>query len=104
MEEKDLTLPPASPSGKEGFDLVAVGVVFAVLVFIIVVALQAFYYYTEREEAQAKIIAPANEQLLNLQNRQEALLHSYRVVDAQKKIIAIPIERAMDLLVEENKK
>ena len=78
-----------------------VGVVSAILLFAIVVTLQAFFYRSERAEDQRKVVAVAPEELSQLRAQQEELLHTYKWVDPAKGVVAIPIERAMEIVVKE---
>ncbi len=81
-----------------------VGIVFAILLFVVVVLLQAFFYQAEQQENVRKVVAVAPEQLSRLQAEQGELLHSYKVVDQQKGVVAIPIDLAMKLVVSEGGK
>jgi len=78
-----------------------VGIVFAIVLFVVVVLLQAFFYRAEQEENVRKVVAVAPQELLQLRAQQQELLHSYKVVDQQKGVVAIPIDLAMKLVVQE---
>ena len=77
--------------------VIVTGVVGAVLVFVIVLGLQAAYYHFEAKELERKVVQPQPEQLRQLTNEQLGQLLSYRWVDQKKKMVAIPIDRAMEL-------
>lgn len=79
---------------------VLVGVVGAVVLFVVIVLLQAFFYRAERAERERKVVAVGAEELSQLRARQRDQLNSYRWVDPKAGVVAIPIERAMDLVVE----
>lgn len=81
-----------------------VGIVFAILLFVVVVLLQAFFYRAEQEENLRKVVAVAPEELSQLKAQQQELLHSYKLVDASKGVVAIPIDLAMNLVVREGGK
>ena len=81
---------------------VLVGIVGAVLLFVLVVLLQAFFYHAERDEVARKVVAVAPEELSALRAQQLETLHSYRWVDEKTGVVAIPIERAIELLVQES--
>lgn len=81
-----------------------VGIVFAILLFVVVVLLQAFFYQAEQQENVRKVVAVAPEQLSQLRAQQEELLHSYKLIDPQKGVVAIPIDLAMKLVVVEGGK
>jgi hypothetical protein len=81
-----------------------VGIVFAIVLFVVVVLLQAFFYRAEQEENVRKVVAVAPQELSQLRAQQQELLHSYKVVDQQKGVVAIPIDLAMKLMVREDGK
>ena len=81
-----------------------VGIVFAVLLFVVVVLLQVFFYRAEQQENVRKVVAVAPQELSQLRAQQEELLHSYKVIDPQKGVVAIPIDLAMKLVVVEGGK
>jgi len=80
---------------------VVVGIVGAVLLFVLVVLLQAFFYHAERDEVARKVVAVAPEELRHC-GAAAGDLHSYRWVDEKTGVVAIPIERATELLVQES--
>ncbi|MGE5235256.1 MAG: hypothetical protein ACM3O7_02765 [Acidobacteriota bacterium] len=79
---------------------VIVGLMSALLLFVVVVLLQAFFYHSEREENRRKVVAVTPQELAQVRAQQQEVLHSYRWIDQQKKVVAIPIDRAISLLVE----
>lgn len=76
-----------------------VGVVGAIVVFAIIVALQVWFYNLYEVETFRKDISQSPEEIGQLLAQQQAQLHSYRWVDAKRKIASIPIDRAMELVV-----
>ena len=89
-------------SGEPNTPLTAlVGIVFAIFLFVVVVLLQAFFYRAEQQENVRKVVAVAPEQLSQLRAQQQELLHSYKLVDPGKGVVAIPIDLAMKLVVNE---
>lgn len=78
---------------------VAVGVIGILVIILIVLALQVLYYRTEASELQSKIYSQPRHALLQLRAEQQERLQSYRWVDKPSGVVAIPIERAMDLVV-----
>ncbi len=95
--------PPATPGGNEpdAPTIVVVGLVFAIGLFVVIVLLQAYFNREDRLETQRKVVAVAPEELSQLRAQQEELLNSYRWVDERRAIVAIPIDRAMELTVSE---
>jgi len=89
-------------SGEPNTPLTAlVGIVFAIVLFVVVVLLQAFFYRAEQQENVRKVVAVAPEELSQLRAQQVELLHSYKLVDPGKGVVAIPIDLAMKLVVRE---
>ena len=78
---------------------VVVGVVGAVLVFVVIVLLQALFQSAEQAELARKVTSAAPAELESLRAEQLGLLNGYRWVDREKGIVAIPIEQAMELTV-----
>jgi hypothetical protein len=78
-----------------------VGLLSVVLTIDAVVGLQALYYWQlDRLETSDDLYRPpAN--LETLLAAQQKLLTEYRMVNAQKGIVVVPIDRAMKLVVDE---
>ena len=77
-----------------------VGILGAVLLFVIIVGLQALFYSMERQELARKVTEDPYDPLQRLDADQLELLNSYGWVDQQAGIAHIPIDRAMELVVE----
>lgn len=79
--------------------LVLVGIVGAILTFVAIVGVQALFYNAEN---QASRIINADDSSLASRLRAEQLetINTYRWKDREKGIVTIPIDRAMDLVVE----
>jgi len=81
--------------------VVFVGLLGAILTIDAVVGLQALYYWQlDRAERSESLYRPPAK-LESLLAAQRARLTDYRVVDAKKRLVAIPIHRAMELVVAE---
>lgn len=80
---------------------VVIGIVGAILTFVVIIALQAVFYQVERSEQQRKVETVQPEDLARFRAEQAELLHGYRWVDQSAGIAAIPVERAMELVVRE---
>jgi hypothetical protein len=78
-----------------------VGIVSVVAVFLIVVMLQIVFYRMQEREVARKSLDLAPEELAQLRASQQAELHSYGWIDEAGGVARIPIERAMELTVEE---
>ena len=78
-----------------------VGFIGTMLVFVVVVLLMVIYYHTVATETAEKDQSAAPAELTRLVSGQEAELADYRMLDAEKKLVALPIKRAMELTVAE---
>ncbi len=78
-----------------------VGVVSVLIVVGSILAIQVLYNNFDRAEAERKVIAVESADVRNLLAEQEARLNRAGWIDRQQGLIAIPIERAMELVVEE---
>ena len=81
---------------------VAWGIVGAVFVFVLIVALQAVFYMSHEAEVRSKTYTIVPEELNRLVNQQTEEINSYGWVDPEARIARIPIERAMELIVLEH--
>jgi hypothetical protein len=80
-----------------------VGIISAVLLFVIIVVLQAFFHQAERSEIERKVISQPNQALQQLEASQLELLTSYSRAADGEGVVRIPIERAMELIAAETK-
>lgn len=78
-----------------------IGITGAVLTLGIIVGLQALYNHVEKDEMQRKVYDAVSDQLTRARADQLATINSYKWIDAEKGIAAIPIEVAMDKVVAE---
>ena len=78
---------------------VIVAVIGALIVFVLIVALQAYFYNAEETEREGKVYAEVPQELAGLRAQQVEQLNSYHWVDQSKGTVAIPIERALELTV-----
>lgn len=78
-----------------------VGFLGAIIVFAVIVLLIVVYYNAEGRQRAEKDLAVPPAEMRRLVAQQEGQLADYRLLDAEKKIVAIPIARAMKLVVDE---
>ena len=78
-----------------------VGIVGAIMVFVVIVALQVWFYNLQEVETYKKVVSVPPQEYSSLVAEQEAQLNSYRWIDREKGVVAIPIERAAELVVHE---
>jgi hypothetical protein len=92
--------------GKSGGDPSAsstmlVGLIGAIALVVIIAGLSALYYGSAREEWEGKFLARSAAELTDVRAAQQAELEGYRWVDREQGVVAIPIERAMELVARE---
>ena len=81
----------------------AVGLVSVLAVVGSIVGIQALYNNFELSEQDRKVVAIEAIDAKNLLAEQEAKLNRAGWIDREKGIVAIPIDRAMELVVRERK-
>jgi hypothetical protein len=99
LSDHEQRVSPVDPPDPDALTTVTVGIVGAVLVIAAVVVLQGLYESVNRSEFQRKIVNEAPGELNQLRAAQQRKLHAIAWVDKQHGIVAIPIEKAMALLV-----
>lgn len=78
-----------------------VGVVGMILLMVIVLLVEVLYHRTTQAEIYRKVISEQPLELRQAQAEQLEQLNSYRWVSEPEGVAAIPIDRAIDLIVEE---
>jgi hypothetical protein len=78
-----------------------VGFLGSILVFAVIIGLLVLFYNVETQQAAEKDLNIVPAEISTLVNGQKAKLTEYRWVDQEKKITAIPISRAMELVASE---
>jgi hypothetical protein len=81
--------------------IVLSGGVFALLLLAGLFAMQAYFAEAEQEEHARKVVAVAPEELALARAQQTGQITSYRWVDRNTGVVAIPIDVAMELLAKE---
>jgi hypothetical protein len=79
-----------------------VGIISAILLFVIIVVLQAFFYRAEQGELERKVYSQPYQALQQLDANQLELLNSYGWISESEGTVRVPIDRAMDLIAAEN--
>ena len=77
--------------------IVTIGLISSVLLFVIAVGLQAWFYNEVEDERAIKHEGHVNWNLANQNLAQEERLQTYRIIDASKQTVAIPIDEAIRL-------
>jgi hypothetical protein len=75
------------------------GIVGGILLLAVVLLAEVLFYNVQRIEDETKLYAGKPPELADLQARQLAQINAYRYVDQAKGVVAIPIDRAMELYV-----
>ncbi len=76
-----------------------VGFISALLFFAIIVLLEVVFYWAEARQRYERDVSQPPQELATLMHNQQARLAEYRWVDEKKGVVAIPIDRAMELVV-----
>ena len=102
-EEKALSAterrePAIETADPDALTTATVGIVGTILVIVVVVFVQGLYESMHRAEFQRKVVAEVPAELRSLRAAQRARLNETGWVDKPNGIVAIPIERAMQLL------
>jgi hypothetical protein len=95
--------PPHGPDVDEpdpdALTTATVGIVGTLLVIIVVLFVQGLYESVNRTEFERKVVDEVPAELRSLRAAQRTVLHQTGWVDKKNGIVAIPIEKAMALLV-----
>ena len=78
-----------------------VGVIGAIVLFVLIVALQTLFYTAETAEREIKFSTGDPHELARLRTEQLEKLHAYRWIDKSKGVVGIPIDLGMELTVRE---
>lgn len=95
---------PDTVAAKENLDtgmIITIGILLVVLVYVLILLVQGWFYNAETEEYTRKVISPRNEELASVVADQQETLHSYQVINEAEGTMGVPIERAMQLVVRE---
>ena len=95
-EPRETTIDEPDP---DALTTATVGIVGTILVIVIVVWLQGLYESVHRDELQRKVVDEAPAELRRLRAAQRTRLQETGWVDRKNGVVAIPIGRAMELLV-----
>ncbi len=81
--------------------IAVVGFISAIIVFALIILLQVMFYWAEAQQRQVKDIDQPYLDYANLTADQQAKLAKYQWIDQKEKIVAIPIRRAMEIVVDD---
>ena len=78
-----------------------VGIISAIGLFVVIVLLQTWFYRAEEDERYRKVYSQPYQELQKVDNEQLERLGSFGWISEGDGVAHIPIERAMELVVEE---
>ena len=78
-----------------------IGIISAILLFVIIVVLQAYFYSAEQGELERKVYSQPYQALQQLDANQLELLNSYGWISEAEGTVHVPIERAIELVAAE---
>ena len=81
--------------------IVAVGLVGTLFLVVVVVALEALYFHVAETERIRKVVQAPYTELRRVQAEQLERLNGARAVEGRPGVVTIPIDRAMERIVEE---
>jgi hypothetical protein len=79
-----------------------IGFAMVVLLAVTIMGVEAYYDHVRDQQIFVKQLEPVSDDLRALRAREDTDLNSYRYIDRAKGVVRLPIDRAMDLLVEES--
>jgi len=94
---------PKTPIGRDmNFPLIGtIAVISVLVVFSTIVFTEAWFFSVKNRELESKSMAVVNQTRNDLRISQLQRIGTYRKVDEKHGVYAIPIERAMELVVQE---
>ena len=81
--------------------IAVVGFISVIIVFALIILMQVMFYWAQSQQHMVKDIDQPYLEIANLTADQQAKLAKYQWIDEKKKIVAIPIKRAMEIVVDE---
>jgi hypothetical protein len=83
--------------------IAVLGSLMLVLLVAVILGLQWYFDRIREHQIFVKVLEPVASDLRSLRAREDAELHSYRYIERAKGRVRIPIDRAMELLVSEQR-
>jgi hypothetical protein len=82
---------------------IVLGVIGCILLLAILFGLEAVFYSTQQREFRDKVVNQKPVELRQVQAEHLEAIRDYRWIDREAGVVGIPIDRAMDLMVEEQR-
>ena len=77
------------------------GVAIVVFLIVTILAVQVYFDSLQNQQEFVKLLEPVSEDYRNLRAREDAELYSYKYVDREKGTVRLPLQRSMELLINE---
>lgn len=81
--------------------IVVTAIVSVLVLVVVVLALDRYFVVTQEEIYQEQVLRTVPHELLELRRVEDSVLNSYELLDSLTKTYRVPIDRAMDIIVEE---
>lgn len=81
--------------------IVGWALVIIVVLVVILVLMNEFFIYSKDKLIYETRLKPESKQLRDLRAREDQILNSYKVLDAEAGLYQIPVERAMKVMADE---
>ena len=78
-------------------------IVGAILVYVVIILLQGVFYRTQEAEVARKTFGIPPQDLTLARSTQLEVLSSYRWLDQPRGVVRVPIDRAMELVIQESR-
>jgi len=82
---------------------VLLGVIGCVLLLAILFGLEAVFYSSQQSEFREKVVSSKPAELRLVQSEQLEAIRDYHWIDREAGVVGLPVERAMELMVEEQR-
>ncbi|NOZ03174.1 MAG: hypothetical protein GXO92_01005 [FCB group bacterium] len=83
------------------WDVIKIALVSIVILVFIVFLTYEFFLKSKERAVYENLFQPESEKLVSVRKQADRKLHSYAVIDSEKNVYRIPIEKAIDLIVNE---
>ena len=77
------------------------GIAGIIIIVVILVVLVEYFLLVKEDYYHEIVEKPRSEELMKLRERENEELNSYKLLDEEKGVYRIPVERAMELVVDE---
>jgi hypothetical protein len=89
------------PSEPKGGFIVLFAVATVITLLLTVAAIVYYFDYAHEEAVYENVLAPPGEQLRELRAKEDGQLYTYGYIEREKGAVRVPIDRAMELTIQE---